>query len=171
MLDGELPDPATAPELFEGILTRRALANLIDLALLIAICGAILLVGFVAGFFTFGVGWISLPIAIPVAILGYYVLTLGSRMRAYTVLFLGWFGPRGLASILFGLLVVEESGVAGADTIFLVMGWTVLLSVLAHGVTAAPLARRYARRIAAHRASRPAMPEVGPATHIRTRTG
>ena len=96
---------------------------------------------------------------------------LGSRLRADTVLFLGWFGPRGLASILFGLLVVEESGVAGADTIFLVMGWTVLLSVLAHGVTAAPLARRYARRIAAHRVSRPAMPEVGPATHIRTRTG
>jgi NhaP-type Na+/H+ or K+/H+ antiporter len=96
---------------------------------------------------------------------------LGSRMRADTVLFLGWFGPRGLASILFGLLVVEESGVAGADTIFLVMGWTVLLSVLSHGVTAAPLARRYARRIAAHRTSRPAMPEVGPATHIRTRTG
>jgi uncharacterized RDD family membrane protein YckC len=77
-----LPDPATAPELFEGILTRRALAYLIDLALLIAICGVILLVGFIAGFFTFGVGWISLPIAIPVAVLGYYVLTLGSRMRA-----------------------------------------------------------------------------------------
>ena len=77
-----LPDPATAPELFEGVLTRRVLAYLIDFALLIAICGAILLVGFIAGFFTFGVGWIGLPIAIPVAILGYYVLTLGSRMRA-----------------------------------------------------------------------------------------
>ncbi len=95
---------------------------------------------------------------------------LGSRMRADTVLFLGWFGPRGLASILFGLLVVEESGVTGADSIFLVVGWTVLLSVLAHGVSAAPLARRYARRIAGHRVSRPAMPELEDATEMRTRT-
>jgi NhaP-type Na+/H+ or K+/H+ antiporter len=96
---------------------------------------------------------------------------LGSRLRADTVLFLGWFGPRGLASILFGLLVVEESGVAGADTIFLVVTWTVLLSVLAHGVSAAPAARTYARRIAAHRVDRPGMPELEEATHMRTRTG
>ena len=99
------------------------------------------------------------------------VSLLGTRMRADTVLFIGWFGPRGLASILFGLLVVEESGVRGADTIFLVVGCTVLLSVLAHGVTAAPAARLYARRVAAHRVSRPAMPELEDATHIRTRTG
>lgn len=95
---------------------------------------------------------------------------LGSRMRADTVLFLGWFGPRGLASILFGLLVVEESDVAGADTIFLIVTWTVLLSVVAHGLTAAPAARLYARRIASHKVSRPAMPELEVATSIRTRT-
>ncbi len=96
---------------------------------------------------------------------------LGTRMRVDTVLFLGWFGPRGLASILFGLLVVEESGVAGADTILLVVAWTVLGSVAAHGLTAAPAARLYARRIASHRLTRPAMPELEEATHIRTRTG
>jgi sodium/hydrogen antiporter len=59
---------------------------------------------------------------------------------------MGWFGPRGLASIILALVVVEEEpGLAGIDEIFLVMTVTVLLSVFAHGVTAAPLTRLYAR--------------------------
>lgn len=78
----DLPDPATAPELFEGVLTRRVLAYLIDFALLVVITAVIVLVGFVAGFLTFGVGWLALPVAVPIAILGYYVMTLGSRSRA-----------------------------------------------------------------------------------------
>lgn len=78
----ELPNPATAPELFEGVLTRRVIAYIVDLVLLALITVIILVVGTIAGFFTFGLAWISLPIVIPIAILGYYVMTLGSRMRA-----------------------------------------------------------------------------------------
>jgi uncharacterized RDD family membrane protein YckC len=78
----DLPDPATAPQLFEGVLTRRVLAFLIDLIVLGAISTAILIVGVIAGFLTLGLGWLALPIVVPLAILGYYVLTLGSPMRA-----------------------------------------------------------------------------------------
>lgn len=70
----------------------------------------------------------------------------GSGVSTETVLFLGWFGPRGLASVLFALLVVEQAGVAHADTVMLVAGTAVILSVYAHGASAAPWARGFARR-------------------------
>jgi NhaP-type Na+/H+ or K+/H+ antiporter len=73
------------------------------------------------------------------------VAVLGLGLRPATIAFLGWFGPRGLASIILALVVVdEEPGLAGIEQIFLVMTVTVLLSVVAHGISAAPLTRRYA---------------------------
>jgi NhaP-type Na+/H+ or K+/H+ antiporter len=72
---------------------------------------------------------------------------IGSGMDRDTVLFVGWFGPRGLASLVFALLALEEIGSA-ADEAVAVIALTVLLSVLAHGVSAAPLARRYGRAAA-----------------------
>jgi uncharacterized RDD family membrane protein YckC len=77
-----LPDPQTAPELFDGVLTRRVLAYLVDLAFLITITVLISMVGIVLGFFTLGLAWLALPVVIPIAILGYYAVTLGSPMRA-----------------------------------------------------------------------------------------
>ena len=71
----------------------------------------------------------------------------GSGTRFETRLFLGWFGPRGLASILFGLLVLQELGGTEAETIFTVAVWTVLLSIFAHGVTASPWAGRLGDRL------------------------
>src|SRR4029453_1544612 len=65
--------------------------------------------------------------------------------RAPTVAFLGWFGPRGLASIVFAVIVIEESGLPHEHLIVLAVYITVALSVVAHGLTAAPLADRYAR--------------------------
>lgn len=76
------------------------------------------------------------------------VAMVGSKVRWETVAFLGWFGPRGLASILFALLVVERAGVAVADQVLLITSVTVLLSVVTHGVTAAPWSRGYGRRAA-----------------------
>ncbi len=70
--------------------------------------------------------------------------TLGAGLDRNTVLFVGWFGPRGLASLVFALIALEELG-AGADDAVAVIGLTVFLSVLAHGLTAAPLATRYGR--------------------------
>jgi sodium/hydrogen antiporter len=70
---------------------------------------------------------------------------LGAGFNVRTVLFLGWFGPRGLASVVFALLAVEELG-ADADQTVAVIVLTVLLSVVAHGLTAGPLADRYGSR-------------------------
>jgi NhaP-type Na+/H+ or K+/H+ antiporter len=93
----------------------------------------------------------------------------GSRARRQTLGFLGWFGPRGLASIVFALIVVEESQLPQEHTILLAIYLTVGLSVLAHGLSAAPLADRYARWYEAHpRDRRPPM-EGAPAEAIRTR--
>jgi NhaP-type Na+/H+ or K+/H+ antiporter len=72
----------------------------------------------------------------------------GSGLDRDTILFAGWFGPRGLASLVFALLALEELG-AGAEVAVSVIGLTVLLSVLAHGFTAAPLAARYGKAAAA----------------------
>jgi uncharacterized RDD family membrane protein YckC len=78
----DLPDPSTAPELFDGVLTRRVFAFVFDTIILGFIATMLLVVGTIAGFLTFGLAWLSLPVVIPVAILGYYAATLGSPMRA-----------------------------------------------------------------------------------------
>jgi NhaP-type Na+/H+ or K+/H+ antiporter len=68
---------------------------------------------------------------------------LGSGLTPTTVAFLGWFGPRGLASILFVLLVVEPGRLERGELLESVVALTVLLSTLLHGATAYPLAGRY----------------------------
>jgi len=92
------------------------------------------------------------------AVLGYAVASLtvvrmipvalslvGTHPRAPTVAFLGWFGPRGLATIVFVILIVEEPGELPHEELLLTTAViTIALSVLAHGLTAAPLAVRYA---------------------------
>jgi len=78
------------------------------------------------------------------------IAMLGSRARPPTVGFLGWFGPRGLASIVFAVIVIEESNLPNEHLIVLAIYVTVGLSVFAHGLTAAPLADRYARWFERH---------------------
>ena len=73
------------------------------------------------------------------------IAMLGTRARPPTLGFLGWFGPRGLASIVFAVIVVEESNLPHEHLIVLAIYLTVGLSVFAHGLSAAPLADRYAR--------------------------
>ena len=72
------------------------------------------------------------------------IAMLGTRARWPTLGFMGWFGPRGLASIVFAVIVVEEASLPHEHLIVLAIYLTVGLSVLAHGLTAAPLADRYA---------------------------
>ena len=77
-----LPDPASAPELFEGVLTRRVLAFFIDLLVMGAMIVAFALIGLVAGFLTFGLAWLALVFVVPATIVLYYGATLGSPKRA-----------------------------------------------------------------------------------------
>jgi NhaP-type Na+/H+ or K+/H+ antiporter len=64
-----------------------------------------------------------------------------------SVLFVGWFGPRGIASILYVLTVVAAEDLIGKEIIYTVAMITIFMSVLAHGLTAAPLSNWYGRRI------------------------
>ena len=74
-----------------------------------------------------------------VRMLPIWLSLMGSGLSSYEKLFLGWFGPRGLASILFALLVLEEFHIPGGDEIVACVVLTVLLSIVAHGLTANPL--------------------------------
>jgi NhaP-type Na+/H+ or K+/H+ antiporter len=73
----------------------------------------------------------------------------GARLGRAAVLFIGWFGPRGLASVVFALLALEDLGEHAAGQAVAVIAVTVLLSVIVHGASADPLARRYGPSLAA----------------------
>jgi sodium/hydrogen antiporter len=92
---------------------------------------------------------------------------IGTGALPPTVAFLGWFGPRGAASIVFALLIVEEGGLPNDDLILTTAFVTVGLSVFAHGLTAAPLANRYAGWLDAH--PRPEAVETGGEAVVRWR--
>ncbi len=89
-------------------------------------------------------GILSLTVVriVPVAI-----SLIGVRLEKGTHLFLGWFGPRGIASILYGLLVLDKVSLSGSNEIFTIVIITVLISVFAHGLTAFPGANWYAARM------------------------
>jgi NhaP-type Na+/H+ or K+/H+ antiporter len=70
---------------------------------------------------------------------------IGSGLDRPSVGFIGWFGPRGIASILYLLIVVGKLGTQKLEYALSVIVLTVLLSVLAHGVTAVPLVGAYGR--------------------------
>jgi len=98
------------------------------------------------------------------------VALLGTGARRPTVGFLGWFGPRGLASIVFAVILIEEGGLPHQNLIVTTVVITIGLSVLAHGLTAAPLADRYATWFESHpKDSLPTL-ESRSTTHVRWRT-
>ncbi len=114
-----------------------------------------------AVFFLLGIVVLPLLLNITWQILLYAVLSLtvirmlpvaisliGTKLGTDSVLFIGWFGPRGLASIVLALLALDELKVFPGDTTFITVVFvTVLLSVFAHGFTASPLSKIYAERI------------------------
>lgn len=75
---------------------------------------------------------------VPVAISLY-----GKKLGMPTVLFVGWFGPRGIASVLYLLLFANMLGIEGYEQVLSVIVLTVLLSVFLHGASAVPLVSRY----------------------------
>ena len=81
---------------------------------------------------------------VPVAI-----ALIGTRLNSATILFMGWFGPRGLASIVLGLVYLEEEAqLPGEETIKMAVMATVMLSIFAHGSSALPGINLYARKVA-----------------------
>jgi len=90
----------------------------------------------------------------------------GTGLDRVTTAFVGWFGPRGLASVVFGLIAVDSLAPPQAKVVLAAVTLTVALSVLLHGVSASPLAARYGRYAAR---LRPEGPEHTDAVPISTR--
>ena len=95
------------------------------------------------------------------------IALVGTAARRPTVGFVGWFGPRGLASIVFAVIIAEEGGLAHEDIVITTTVLTVALSILAHGLTAAPLAGRYADWFASH--PKDSLPTLESSTPTRVR--
>lgn len=89
-------------------------------------------------------------------------------------LFLGWCGPRGLASILFVLLILEESAILHREEIRSITVLTVAMSMLLHGMSAAPLSKAYGRLVARTgecAETRPVVEMLLRAGHVREESG
>lgn len=95
-----------------------------------------------------------------------------SGMRWDTRLIMGWFGPRGLASVVFLLMAIQAAEHVGLEletNIFTSMiGWTILLSVFLHGITALPLAGWYGKRL---ESAPPDAPELVEVDELASRRG
>jgi sodium/hydrogen antiporter len=106
-------------------------------------------------FFIFGVGPAAdlftrgVPVEAVVIALGSLLIVrplaialslLGQRLNVRTVVFLGWFGPRGVATIVFALVAWEELGIAD-PLVTDIVNFTVMISVILHGLTAVPMSR------------------------------
>jgi sodium/hydrogen antiporter len=111
--------------------------------------GAVMLVpvldGLTADVVLYAVLSLTIVRMVPVAL-----ALLGSDARPPTVAFLGWFGPRGLASIVFAVILADEADLVHESVLLDTIFFTIALSVLLHGLTASPLARRYATWFTAH---------------------
>jgi NhaP-type Na+/H+ or K+/H+ antiporter len=77
------------------------------------------------------------------------IALIGERFARTTILFVGWFGPRGLASVVFAVIAFDSLKGTEAEAVLAAITLTVLLSVFAHGLSAAPLSRRYGDHVAA----------------------
>lgn len=82
-----------------------------------------------------------------IRILPVLLCLIGVKMRLDSKLFIGWFGPRGFASVVFIVMVIDAQ-LPGNDMLVGVVTWTVALSIIAHGISAVPFAKRYAKRVA-----------------------
>ena len=159
---------------FGGLRRRRGgdVSHLIEqtgavlAAVTFVVFGAVLL-GPALGDLTWQIGLYAVLSLTIVRMLPVAISMLGTGARRPTVAFLGWFGPRGAASIVFALLVLEEHGLAHEQLILATAFVTVGLSVVAHGVTAAALTTRYADWLATRAAEGDL--ESGGETEVRWR--
>mgnify|MGYP001825688810 CR=1 FL=1 len=80
-----------------------------------------------------------------IRILPVFLSLAGSGIDTEGKLFIGWFGPRGLASIVFAVIVIN-SGLPDSEPLAMTVTCTIILSIIAHGITANPWARAYGAR-------------------------
>jgi NhaP-type Na+/H+ or K+/H+ antiporter len=127
------------------------------------------IVGPVLGRLTWSVAGYALASLTVVRMLPVALALAGTRARPVTTAFLGWFGPRGLASIVFVVLTVERSSLPHADTIVVAVVASIVISVFAHGLSARPLTDRYVHWYRSHPEHRRPRMESVPVPHQRWR--
>jgi NhaP-type Na+/H+ or K+/H+ antiporter len=115
-------------------------------------------------------GWEVLAYAVlsltAVRMLPVALALLRTRARPPTLAFVGWFGPRGLATIVFAVILIDESSLPHERTLLLAVVATIGLSVFAHGLTSRPLTNRYVGWYASHPTEKlPAMESLPAAKH------
>jgi NhaP-type Na+/H+ or K+/H+ antiporter len=103
------------------------------------------------------------------------IIALSRRhLRWDTQMIMGWFGPRGLASVVFLLMAIEAAEQIGTETetsmVVSMVGWTILLSVFLHGLSALPLAAWYSKRLKSAPPDAPELVEVDELVSRRGRT-
>jgi NhaP-type Na+/H+ or K+/H+ antiporter len=136
-----------------GFLARKATHELVlaaestgeTLALVTWVIFGAAVIGQAADFFTWHVVVYALLSLTVIRVVPIFLSLTGTTESASSKLFLGWFGPRGLASIVFAIIVLNK-GLPGGELMALVVICTVFFSLLAHGVTANPMARWLGRK-------------------------
>ena len=88
---------------------------------------------------------IALSFLTVVRMLPMWLSLLGTGLPLREKLFMGWFGPRGLASILFTLIIIDEFDFPGEKELLSCVSMTVFFSIVLHGITAAPLVKLFGR--------------------------
>ena len=118
----------------------------------ILIWGSFLLIGLVL--LPEALHLLTLPMAVLIALslfiirpLAIWISLMGTDAPPITRLLLGWFGPRGLATVLFALLIVGDINHAYAEPVLVIAINTVWISALLHGISAAPGARWYSKKV------------------------
>ena len=103
-------------------------------------------VGHAMGYFTWPILLYAVLSLTVIRMLPVFLALTGSPISPKGKLFIGWFGPRGLASIVFAVIVVN-SGLPDSGPIAMTVVCTIMLSIIAHGITANPLAAALAARL------------------------
>jgi NhaP-type Na+/H+ or K+/H+ antiporter len=130
-----------------AILLRAADGTADTLALITWVIFGSAVIGRAVGYFSWSVGLYAMLSLTVVRMLPVFVSLAGSKLSSADKLFMGWFGPRGLASIVFAVVVLEAK-LPGGDTIAMIVTCTIGLSIVAHGISANPWANRYGRKSA-----------------------
>jgi len=155
---------ASCSNLYHFMEAEGQLLNL----LVFLIFGAVLVVPAMQSIDMMGIIYVIISLTL-IRLIPTFISMIGMKLSNWTILFLGWFGPRGIATIIFALLILETEEITAHNMLFTVAIVTVLFSTFAHGITAYPGANRYGAHAA--EMADDDMPEFEEVTEMPIRMG
>jgi sodium/hydrogen antiporter len=156
--------------------TEEAASEFCDAEAEILLLAVFFLVGFVSASLLGGLNWTTVLYAVlsltVIRMLPVAISLIGTKLRGSSVLFLGWFGPRGIASIVLVLVALEEPALAPiAPQLVTIVLITVVISIFAHGISARPGAAWYGRKAAVMDPDAPELRQVAQGLVTKRRIG